>query len=65
MKKKKKKNWKHEKYIIQKKTPTKLSWPVSAKSDKKILFKKTKQKNPQDYVAHECQIWYLITRFYI
>ena len=31
--------------IIQKKTPPKLSWPMSAKSDKIFLLKKKKNTN--------------------
>ena len=36
------KNQKNEKIIIQKKTPTKLSWPMSAKSDKRFIQKEKK-----------------------
>ena len=36
-----------KKNIIQKKNPTKLSWPMSAKSDKKIFIQK--EKKTQNY----------------
>ena len=36
------KNQKNEKIIIQKKTPAKLSWPMSAKSDKRFIQKEKK-----------------------
>ena len=42
MKNKLKYKLKKQKKIIQKKTPTKLSWPMSAKFDNFFLFKKKK-----------------------
>ena len=36
------------KKIFRKKTPTKLSWPMSAKSHKKLLFIQ-KEKKTQNY----------------
>ena len=36
------------KKTIYKKNPTKLSWPMSAKSDKYFLFKKKKKKKTPD-----------------
>ena len=40
-------------YIIQKKKSTKLSWPISAKSD---FFFIQKEKKHKIIMAHECQI---------
>ena len=34
-----------EKMLFRKKNPAKLSWPMSAKSDKNFLFKKKKEQN--------------------
>ena len=59
MKIKKLKKWK--KYYSEE-TPTKLSWPMSAKSDKKFFFI---QKEKKITMAHECQIWNLVTKLYI
>ena len=46
------KNRKNEKLLLEK-TPTKLSWPISVKSDKFFIRKKKKHKIT---MAHECQI---------
>ena len=63
MKIKELKKWK--KYYSEKKL-TKLSWPMSAKSDQKISYLKSKKKKKKKItMAHECQIWYLVTRPYI
>ena len=35
------------KKILFRKKPTKLSWPMSAKSDQKISYLKSKKKNKQ------------------
>ena len=48
-----------------KKNPTKLSWPMSAKSDKYFLFKKKNKKKHQIAMVHECQIGYLVSRLFI
>ena len=52
--KKKMKIKKLKKYYAEKKL-TKLSWPISAKSDKKIFYSKRKKKHKVT-MAHECQI---------
>ena len=49
-----KKNEKIKIKIIQKKNPTKLTWPISAKSDKKKFIQK--EKKHKTTMAHECQI---------
>ena len=57
----KKENKKNESEKIEKmkkifrKKPTKLSWPMSAKSDKKNFLFKKKEKH-KIMMAHECQI---------
>ena len=45
------------------KNPTKLSWPMSAKSDK--FFIQKEKKKYKIAMAHECQIWYLVIRLFI
>ena len=40
-----KKNEKIKKLLLTKKTPTKISWPMSVKSDNFFLFKKKKTTN--------------------
>ena len=46
MKIKKLKKWRN---IIQKKNPTKLSWPMGAKSDKSIFYSKRKKNTKLSY----------------
>ena len=62
MKIKKLKKWK--KYYSKKKKITKLSWPTSVKSVKTFFIRKDKKKH-KITIAHECQIWYLVTKPYI
>ena len=57
------KNVEKIKNILFRKTPIKLPWPKSAKSDKKLYSKK--KKNHKITMTYECQIWYLVTRLYI
>ena len=45
------------KKILFRKKLTKLSWPMSAKSDQKISYLKSKKKKQTKItMAHECQI---------
>ena len=50
-----------KKYYLEE-TPTKLSWPMSAKSNKKFFFI---QKEKKITMAHECQIWNFYQALYI
>ena len=61
-KKKKELKWKM-KIKKELKKPTKLSWFMSAKSDKNFFC--SNKKNHEITMPHECQIWYLVTRLYI
>ena len=54
MKIKKSKKKKKMKKILFRKNPTKLSWPMSAKSDNFFFIQK--EKKHRITMAHECQI---------
>ena len=56
-------NKKNVKKYYSEKNPTKLSWPMRAKSDNFFLFKK--KKKHKITMTHKCHIWYLVTRPYM
>ena len=60
MKIKKLKEW--EKHYSQE-NPTKLSWPWMSNLIKTFFIQK--EKKHKITMAHECQIWYLVTMLYI
>ena len=56
-------NKKNVKKYYSEKNPTKLSWPMRAKSDNFFLFKK--KKKHKITMTHKCHMWYLVTMPYM